>query len=566
MINPKMICLLWAMYALSYSFSQVRLNEISPSIQAGKKQWIELFVASGTISDYKVLVKYKSGSTDSGFYVFALSGNPNGGGYFVIGNNNGNTVWQGTSLSKKISWDGRELPFSAAESNFVMSDVGTNHIFLLRGNKIVDALITGISNTATPLSVLQLELNAWKNFNVINGIGFDGLSVDFQLFQLTNLNTFLQPSGNNTVSFIYNTQCPSSSPWILTPVDTRDKLNSGSVNPTIDFWETDFKISSTINRGPSDFYSVPNNTIPGGSPTFDYANAFPTKLYFKYSLNNYTIPVDASNPLFKLYYDKGAALDLPNKILDPSDPEISVSASRSFESPNTVYVNVPISPDMFYIDNNGVKKLRPFFPQLTSLNACFKTQSILLAAPLEALPINLLSFSVSQVADGIQLDWLTSSEENAMGFEIQRAIGKPDRFLSLDFVPTKHGNGSSRSVMHYKYNDNEFFSTQVVYYRIKLVDRDGTASYSSIESFRLASTLVESSLFPNPSDGAVNLITKPGGRFRVYIYDHTGREIRQLNCMQEPVSRITGLKQGFYTVKFIDLTSGSQNLKRLIVN
>ena len=556
-------CVLFNVFFCS---AQVRFNEISASVQSGKKQWIEIFIASGNISDYRVLVKFKSSATDSGFYVFSLSGNPNANGYFVLGNNNGNATWQSTSLSKKISWDGSELPFSLAESNAVLTSSGTNHIFLLKGNRIVDALVTGISNTLTPISTLQLDLNAWSNFNVVNGIGLNGLSVDFRIFQLTNLNTINQVSGDNTVSFIYNNQCSTSSPWVLTPLDTRDKINSGSIAPSIDYWETDYKISSTFNRGPSDFFVIPNNTIPGGSPTFDYTNAIPTKLYFKYTLNNTSVTVNTANPSFKLYYDKGAALDLPNKVLDPADPEISLNVSASLETPNTVYVNVPVTPDMIYTDNSGIRKVRPLFPILTSANACFKSQSIVLASSLELLPINLLSFSVLGINDGIQLNWATTSEEFAKGFELERAIGSPEKFRFMSFMSTKAINGMSQSRLNYSYNDLNPEQGKINYYRIKLVDIDGASSYTEVKSIYYSQAANQPNIYPNPSNGFVSVMVKSAGKYEVYIYDNTGREIKRVECSENKFDRINGLKPGFYTIKFIDSLNGSQSFRRLVVS
>jgi hypothetical protein len=383
---------------------------------------------------------------------------------------------------------------------------------------------------------------------------------------LTNLNTINQVSGNNTVSFIYNNQCSTSSPWVLTPVDTRDKINSGSIAPSIDYWETDYKISSTFNRGPSDFFVIPNNTIPGGSPTFDYTNGIPTKLYFKYTLNYTSVTINTANPSFKLYYDKGAALDFPNRVLDPADPEISLSVSTSLEIPNTVYVNVPVTPDMIYTDNSGIRKVRPLFPILTSANACFKSQSIVLASSLELLPINLLSFSVLSNKGGVQLNWATTSEEFAKGFELERAIGSQEKFRFMTFMSSKAINGMSQSRLNYSYNDLNPEQGKINYYRIKLVDIDGASSYTEVKSIYYSQAANEPNIYPNPSNGFVSVMVKSAGKYEVYIYDNTGREIKRVDCSENKFDRINGLKPGFYTVKFIDTVNGSTSFRRLVVS
>ncbi|MDX2062910.1 MAG: hypothetical protein SFY70_07605, partial [Bacteroidia bacterium] len=95
--------------------------------------------------------------------------------------------------------------------------------------------------------------------------------------------------------------------------------------------------------------------------------------------------------------------------------------------------------------------------------------------PINSLPIELLSFSGERVDNGVALAWNTASELNNDRFEIQRALSAS--FEGYQTIGTVAGSGTTTTETRYTYTDGEAPTTKV-YYRLRQVDYDGTATLS----------------------------------------------------------------------------------------
>ncbi len=145
-----------------------------------------------------------------------------------------------------------------------------------------------------------------------------------------------------------------------------------------------------------------------------------------------------------------------------------------------------------------------------------------------ALPVTLLSFKAEKQENTVQLTWQTTEEKDLSHFEVERsadarnwkAIGTvKGKVVS---VPTDHGS--------YAFSDNSPLSTlnfqlsTLAYYRLKIVDIDGTFSYSFIESVWFIDSSLSVNTYPNPSRRGVatlkvNGIVPTG----IDVYDQAGR-------------------------------------------
>ena len=116
------------------------------------------------------------------------------------------------------------------------------------------------------------------------------------------------------------------------------------------------------------------------------------------------------------------------------------------------------------------------------------------------LPIELLSFDVTNAKDKIMLNWATASETNNDFFQVERSLDG----LHWNVLDTVKGAGDSKELISYEYADLLPYHGRN-YYRLKQVDFDGKFEYSSVKSvvFDYSSTL-----FPNPTTGIVNVISE----------------------------------------------------------
>ncbi len=121
---------------------------------------------------------------------------------------------------------------------------------------------------------------------------------------------------------------------------------------------------------------------------------------------------------------------------------------------------------------------------------------VLFIADPSLVPVEFSSFTANTSGDNIVLKWITASEINNKGFEIQRKKRAENFWENIGSVK---GSGTSTEVHHYSYTDY-LTSSGIYQYRIKQVDFDGTINYSkSVEiEFLNDFTFKLEQNYPNP--------------------------------------------------------------------
>ncbi len=100
------------------------------------------------------------------------------------------------------------------------------------------------------------------------------------------------------------------------------------------------------------------------------------------------------------------------------------------------------------------------------------------------LPVELASFSATQVGEGVLLLWETMSEKNCEYFAVQ----KSNDGIKFETIGRVRGSGSSDSQNNYSFTDRTPLSSpngeeiweEEVYYRLQQVDYDGGYTYSNV--------------------------------------------------------------------------------------
>ncbi len=142
-------------------------------------------------------------------------------------------------------------------------------------------------------------------------------------------------------------------------------------------------------------------------------------------------------------------------------------------------------------------------------------------------PVEWLSFDGAVTPAGVQLEWQTATEVNSDYFEIERSLDA----RSWQAVGLVQAGGNRENVSSYSFVDSyEPFGT--VYYRLRQVDFDGSFSFSSIlEVTPYSDHKALWSVFPNPTNGEVNLIPEldPSHRAeRVAVVDLRGKVLHEV--------------------------------------
>jgi hypothetical protein len=140
----------------------------------------------------------------------------------------------------------------------------------------------------------------------------------------------------------------------------------------------------------------------------------------------------------------------------------------------------------------------------------------------EVLPIELLSFKAKLKNNVVELNWQTATETNNDYFVIERSVdGKV-----WEAIDTVKGAGTSLTLLNYLLVDEKPLLGSS-YYRLKQVDFDQKFSYSDIAVVNFEGFKIEA-LFPNPSDGNINLVMKSSieASIDLTIYNAIGQMIK----------------------------------------
>lgn len=149
------------------------------------------------------------------------------------------------------------------------------------------------------------------------------------------------------------------------------------------------------------------------------------------------------------------------------------------------------------------------------------------------LPVTLLDFKAVAQQDEVDLTWLTASEINSSHFEIERSIDNKN-YLTLGNTLAA---GNSTIVKSYQFTDEEPY-TGTTYYRLKIVDLDGSFEYSPVRAVYYLNDK-NLNVFPNPVTdenfsvevpeficGPVTLTIINSANQTVYEQTHESRTIR----------------------------------------
>jgi hypothetical protein len=169
------------------------------------------------------------------------------------------------------------------------------------------------------------------------------------------------------------------------------------------------------------------------------------------------------------------------------------------------------------------------------------------------LPVELNSFGAEVKNNQVILNWVTETEVNNYGFEVERASAStsftPD-WVKITFV---NGNGNSNSPKEYKYTDKYPFGGSKYQYRLKQIDNDGQFEYSeTIEVLMIPTEIALFQNYPNPFNPSTKISWQSpvDSRQVLIVYDILGNEVITLVDEYKPA--------GSYEVNFdaVNLASG----------
>ncbi|RQO31094.1 hypothetical protein DBR32_10335 [Taibaiella sp. KBW10] len=179
------------------------------------------------------------------------------------------------------------------------------------------------------------------------------------------------------------------------------------------------------------------------------------------------------------------------------------------------------------------------------------TRIVMTGTPLD---FTLVSFEAKALAQSVQLHWITAKETETDAFEIERSTNGTD-FIIAGRVAAA---GNSAQPTEYLFMDH-YPVKGLNLYRLKMINKDGTWSYSPIRNVRFqAEDISTHQLYPAPAKNRVTLklSAAPSTTLHAYLYDMHGRVIKQQHIIQQETAiDLLDIAPGQYLLVLSDGTS-----------
>jgi hypothetical protein len=183
------------------------------------------------------------------------------------------------------------------------------------------------------------------------------------------------------------------------------------------------------------------------------------------------------------------------------------------------------------------------------------------AAP---LPVDLRAFVAKRNNSSVVLSWETVTESNVKGFEIQRKSGNGS-FEKIGFVDSKAPNGNSNSTLQYNFIDLNNNNSAASQYRIVSVDLDGRTKISIIRVVDGLKGLAKIMIYPNPSNGPVNVVFPNSDARDIQVSDQLGRVHASWRSYKNQDLVLNKLAPGFYVLRVTNVFTNQKEVFRLTV-
>ncbi len=272
-----------------------------------------------------------------------------------------------------------------------------------------------------------------------------------------------------------------------------------------------------------------------GAPSADYLNRFSTP---------YASTYNSGFPNTTLLYQIGGGV---------SGKQVIVAinfAGEALEVTHAINTNdLAVNDELFAVaGSTNTATLTVDNSNQVSIQVPARSYAVWVNDELVNLPVELSSFEIHPSERAVKLQWTSANEINFSHYEVERSLNG-STFENI-------GKVSGTGALLYHFIDERPEFNQTMYYRLKMLDLDGSIAYSDIRTTRINQGITSIALLPNPSRSNTTLLldSQHSGDANIEIRDISGKVLMNQTTFVQDGSNSFGLEtqnlpQGIYFVR-----------------
>jgi Secretion system C-terminal sorting domain len=422
----------------------------------------------------------------------------------------------------------------------------------------------------------NIHLEATSNLALTNSFNFQGITFTNN-GTVSNAALVFSGSSQQTLAgngTIHNLTVDNNQNLVITGIQSIDNTLTFT-NGKIQLSTTDLTVGTTITGANSNRYVQTNSTGNLKRTVTSSSN----EVLFPVGESNYTpVTIESTsggNHVYSVRVSDGIDVSHPLSGTQFIKKEWDISRSPSggsanarlkfeWNAPTDEGVGFDLATAQLLHHNGTVWEALPFANRRALNDVNSLTQNnvtnfspFTVGLPSVVLPIELLSFKATDKKQFIQLHWQTAEESNASHFDIERSVdGRV--FEKIGQTKTK-GSDSN-----YQFDDQNTPLSNVLFYRLKMVDTNGKFKFSKVQTVERGKGL-SVSIFPNPvsSELTIDLSSELKNPY-VEVFDVLGRSVFAQNTEGGKILTINTLSW-VKGIHFLRITDGQKVFQEKIL-
>ena len=185
------------------------------------------------------------------------------------------------------------------------------------------------------------------------------------------------------------------------------------------------------------------------------------------------------------------------------------------------------------------------------------------------LPVQFLNFSGTALGNSVLLNWTIITTKDIDRFEVERSTDN----MNYQKTGTVKEPVLLNQAQSFKFNDDiNSISSNIIYYRLKVIGKSGEIKYSNVLVVRRIQTKTPVSIMPNPANDYVSLrfFVEKEGEITLRLMDNLGKQIllqKQKVVKGNNTLQLNGLNKysaGVYTIQVF--VNGEITTEKLILS